>query len=320
MSIKFLSALFGPRSEGNVFVTRLPNVKDGSKGHPRRVTREVESIEKFVAKHDAAGYAIYFCVSTLKPGEVWRNKKNLFEIVCLHADLDFKGIVETRAQIERVLKHLPLRPQLVNFSGNGLHCYWLLDKALLGSDIERVERLLERLADVLAADPAVCHCAALMRLPGSHNTKNGKWTEVVTVTKRKGSYSLDELEEWLTKATPLLRRVANNSGGGGGGAFAAYGASIIVRAPVDVERRLGEMQFQGGGESAIHQTQVSVSAALLNRGWSIDAVVERVLKATVEAAGPEGRGWDWDAEARGIREMCETWLEKHPRVFFTEGD
>ena len=38
-SVEFLSALFGPRSQGNVFITRLPNVKGGSKGHPKRVTR-----------------------------------------------------------------------------------------------------------------------------------------------------------------------------------------------------------------------------------------------------------------------------------------
>ena len=177
-------------------------------------------------------------MSTLKPGAVWRDKKNISEIVCLHADLDFKGIVETRDEIERVLKRLPLRPQLVNFSGNGLHCYWVFDEALLASNenIERVERSLKRLADVLAADLAVCQCAALMRVPGSHNTKRDQWTEVVNVTKRKGSYSLEELEEWLASESPRLRRVAAKDN-----PFIAYGAQHIVRAPVDVERRLGEM-------------------------------------------------------------------------------
>lgn len=94
-SVEFLSALFGPRSQENVFITRLPNVKGGS-GHPKRVTRQADSVHDFVTKYDAPGYAIYFCVSTLKPGAVWRDKKNISEIVCLHADLDFKGIVETR--------------------------------------------------------------------------------------------------------------------------------------------------------------------------------------------------------------------------------
>ena len=288
---------------------RERGIRSASRGRPI-------ASHNFVTKYDAPGYAIYFCVSTLKPGEVWRNKKNLSEIVCLHADLDFKGIVETRDEIERVLKRLPLRPQLVNFSGNGLHCYWVLDKALLASDenIARVERSLKRLADVLAADLAVCHCAALMRVPGSHNTKRDKWTEVVNITKRKGSYSLDELEEWLTSEAPRLRRVAATDN-----PFAAFAAQHIVRAPVDVDQRLGEMQYQGG-ENAIHLTQLSVTAALLNRGWSIDDVVARVLDDTVLAAGSEGTGWDWEAEADALYEMCESWLEKHPRVFFTEED
>ena len=36
-----------------------------------------------------------------------------------------------------------------------------------------------------------------MRLPGSHNRKNGEWSEVRTVTARAGSYPFAELEQWL---------------------------------------------------------------------------------------------------------------------------
>jgi hypothetical protein len=51
---------------------------------------------------------------------------------------------------------------------------------------------------------------------------------------------------------------------------------------------------------------------LLNRGTSIDEVVEVLLAATRAAAGSFGQRWNWQREERAIRGMCETWLAKHP--------
>jgi len=72
------------------------------------------------------------------------------------------------------------------------------------------------------------------------------------------------------------------------------------------------MRHQGPGDSAIHPTQLSVSAALINRGTPVDEVVEILLAATRAAAGDAGRGWSWEREERELRRMCRTWIEKHP--------
>ena len=209
----FLSRIFGSRSEGALFITRLPNEKGGGGHHPRCVTRLCDVVEQFIEKHDQPGFAIYFCVSTLKPGRTWRNKRNVNELVCLHADVDLKGIDATPAKVKRVLASLPLPPQIVVFSGHGYHAYWVLTKALPASEqnITRLEAALKKLADVLAADKQVCHVAALMRLPGSHNTKHGEWTEVRTVTKRPGSFTFERIEKWLNKATryPQWKAISN---------------------------------------------------------------------------------------------------------------
>jgi hypothetical protein len=42
---------------------------------------------------------------------------------------------------------------------------------------------------------------------------------------------------------------------------------------IDVESRLAAMRYQGAGDAGIHATQVSVTAALFNRGQVIDDVV-----------------------------------------------
>jgi hypothetical protein len=95
--------------------------------------------------------------------------------------------------------------------------------------------------------------------------------------------------------------------------FEEYGAAHTFVAPIDVERRLAEMQYRGPGETGIHLTQLSTTAALLVRGWRVEDVVVRVLQATREAAGPAGRSWSWRVEARGLRDMCRSWLDKHPQ-------
>jgi hypothetical protein len=318
---RFLIAMFGARSSAPVFITSLANDRSATRRIPPRqiVTRDIERVEAFAAKWDQPERALYFCVATLKPGILRRAKENLAELICLHADLDLKNIEGTRREVEAALKRLPLPPQLVVFSGHGLHAYWLLDKALPANEenIARVERLLKLLADVVAGDPAVCECSRVMRLPGSHNSKNGEWVLVKMVSERTGSYSLAQLETWLKIAKPVLQRRLSEKKRPDN-PWLAYGEEHTFRAPVDVEERLEEMQYQGPGETSIHNTQLSVTAALLTRGFQIDDVVFRVLRATVVAAGPEGRGWDWFEEERGLRAMCRSWLNKHPPVFFNE--
>ena len=70
------------------------------------------------------------------------------------------------------------------------------------------------------------------------------------------------------------------------------------------------MRYQGSGDTSIHQTQLAVSAALLNRGVAVDEVVATILAATRTAAGDAGARWNWHHEERDVRKMCETWQRK----------
>jgi len=74
------------------------------------------------------------------------------------------------------------------------------------------------------------------------------------------------------------------------------------------------MRYGGAGETAVHPTQISVSAALLNRGHPLDEVVATVLAATRVAAGQHADSWNWRREEREVRRMCVDWLGKHPEI------
>jgi hypothetical protein len=319
---RFLAELF-EYSEGAVFVTSLSNDRAATGRLPPRqiVTRNRKLVEHFVEHWDVPGRATYFAVATLRPGITRRAKENLSEIVCLHADLDFKSIEASPKEIQRKLARFAAPPSIVVHSGNGLHAYWRLREPLLATtdNIARVEAALRRIAYLLAGDPAVCECSRLLRLPGSHNSKRGEWLDVRVLRARRRSYKLHKLEEILARAPQLLqRRISACAPDEPVNFFEGLGKAQTFAAPVDVDRRLAEMEHHGPDETSIHNTQLSVSAALLKRGWSVEAVVERVLKATEAAVGREGRGWDWHREERDLRLMCRKWLEKHPQVVFVE--
>jgi hypothetical protein len=320
--IPFLTRLF-KQSKAPVFVTSLANNKNEGRQYPPRwiMTRTAEEVERFAAKWDVPGRALYFCVGTLKPGAPRRCKETLSELVGAHVDIDFKDITDKPAVVRRVLTELKFSPSVVNHSGHGLHAYWILRQPMPATprNIERLEVVLQHLAGVLVGDRHVAQAAALLRLPGSHNSKAGDWLEVRTLTPLRSVtyYLFSQLEHWaFTLKAPLLNCRERAKSTAAVDPWLALAEEQSFRAPIDVERRLADMYFHGHDEDGVHATQLSVTAALLQRGFTVDHVVSKVLQATVEAAGLEGRGWDWHHEKRELRKMCASWREKHPRIYF----
>jgi P4 family phage/plasmid primase-like protien len=325
----FLVAVFGPVSSAPVFLCSLPNAdaRDREKGERYVLTRDRETIHGHVAKWDRPDRGLFFSVGTLRHGArpqaaggSPRCKANLAEIVCLHADVDFKGVEIGRDEILARVRALPCPPSVIVFSGRGLHLYWLLNEAIEATDeaIERVEALNAQVADLVGGD-AVQDACRLMRVPGTHNTKDGGWTEVEIVEARyEPRYEIGDLEEMLAMMSPVIRRRAPSSGLAGAvqttNPFLAAAARLGFKPPIDVEQRLAAMAYQGAGDAAIHTTQLAVTAALLTRGADPEETVESVLAATRAAAGEYGARWNWTREDRAIRRMCEDWTRKHPEI------
>ena len=317
IAANFIARLFGPASEQRVYLASLPNKEDG-KGEPGErhvITRELPDIERFMRKWDRPKRALYFCVATVQSDARRRAKDTIAEIILLHAEIDFKSVDLAPDAIMRKLGELRLLPTIVIASGHGSHVYWLLREAILATPetIERVEAVLRQLCDHVGGDSACSEVSRLMRLPGSHNTKDGDWLDVTVLIDRPNlCYELDEIEEWLGEVAPLIRRkgeapIEDNP-------WLAVAGQFGIKPPIDVEQRLAAMRYGGGGDSSVHQTQISVTAALLTRGHPLDEVVATVLAATRVAAGQYAERWNWSREERAVRKMCTDWLAKHPEI------
>lgn len=312
-AIEFIKMAFGPTTEMPVHVCSLGNDRDGPH-QPRFVsTRDTSEVLRFISKWDQDGRGLFFCVGTLKPGTK-RLKENVSEIAFLHADIDFKDIIDTPADAERKLSQLRLQPSIIVRSGNGLHAYWLLREALTGDDQDRIEAALKLLADTVGGDVSVCEIARLMRLPGTHNTKNGQFLPVSIIEMKEGlKYELDDIEEWLSETSPVILRKERPPANIETNPFLIAAAALGFKPSIDVEKRLQAMSYMAGGEAAIHATQLAVSASLLNQGRDRSEVVSILLDATRAAAGLYGERWNWKREEKALDKMCGTWLSKHPQ-------
>jgi P4 family phage/plasmid primase-like protien len=307
-AIDFIKLAFGPTTEQPVHVCSLGNERDGPHA-PRFVsTRDLTDVSKFLAKWDKPERGLFFCVGTLKPGTK-REKANVAEIAFLHADIDFKGIIDSPADVERKLPLLRLPPSIVVRSGNGIHAYWLLTEA--STEFDRIEDALRLLADTVGGDMAVCEVSRLMRLPGSHNTKFGEFKPVDIIGVSDRRYELDDIEEWLSETSPVILRKERPTQSTADNPFLAAAQRLGFKPPLDVEKRLAEMSYMAGGDASVHTTQLAVSASLLNAGHDVEEVVSTLLEATRAAAGAYGARWNWKREERALRKMCETWLKKH---------
>jgi AAA domain-containing protein len=306
----FIADFFGA-STGSIYLCSLSN--DRNSGRPAEICGRGDSArldELVLHRWDRPDRGTFFCVNTVTSGQARRSKETVFEIVCLHADLDFDVIdVKPDAVLKR-LGQLTCLPSKVIHSGHGYHCYWLLNEALTATSkmVLQVETLLHSLADMLAGDPAVAEVARLMRLPGSFNTKNGERIPVQVIVDRPARYDLDDLSEWIAETRPLIPRKGEPK--------PAVNPFIAIKIPgaggpaVDVSARLAAMRHRGSGETGIHQTQLSASAALLSRGVDTEEVVAAILAATRTAAGAEGERWNWAHEEKDIRAMCASWVRK----------
>jgi RecA-family ATPase len=315
----FLSDLLLDRTTALIAVESLANDKP-LQFPPRSIqTRDTAKILDFVTEYNRAERGVFFGPATVKGP---RSKDNVAELVLVWSDLDFKHIDETPDEVLEQLKHLPLAPHIIIFSGHGYHCYWRIKMlAATAENKAKHEAALKALARILAADSKVAQCAALMRLPGTHNSKDGGRIEVTTVFEQteRGEYDIEEIETWLATAEPVLHNKEIKLVDGGSASlgpknpFDVYGESLAHYAErVDVEARLAAMRYQGHGETSVHATELSVTASMAR--CDPDANVEYVLWHVEQLNIRENLGWNMQDERQTLRRMLLSWYGKHPEL------
>jgi hypothetical protein len=295
----------------SIYVCSLPN--PGEPGRPHEcIADDPRVIEAFAEREDKPGRGVYDCVSPLKPGARNRSLETVDKVTKLHFDIDAKDVVEELDTVDERLASLPLPPTEVRNSGHGRHVDFVLKEPADPSDPALAE-VRSRLTNYLCGDRAVSHNAALMRRPGTHNSKNGAWIECTCLQRNDTRYDLFEIADWLdeVESRPLFTRCV---AGNGHDKDTTYSGS--PRPPIDVDARLAAMKFKGPGNSSIHQTQLSTTASLLRAGVALVETSRQVLAATraAVAGDPRAAKWNWAREELKIMRMGCDFIAKHPEL------
>jgi hypothetical protein len=299
-----------------IFICALPNSKRAGR-IPSLISDSPAAIEEFARRWDKPGYGVFRCVSVLKPGACRRSLESVGEIDGFYVDIDAKDVIESMAEISKRLAGLPLPPSELRNSGHGLHAVWRFKEVVSTDDAgaaAQATELLKRLTIFLCGDMAVAHPAALLREPGTHNSKNNEWLEVTYAARTNRRYDLFEFADWLDDVEGRTLFTRRETGNG-------HDKSATASAPehkprIDVEARLAAMKFEGPGEHSIHQTQLSITASLLRDGVALEEITRIVLAATRAsvAGNPQAADWNWRREELTILRMGVDFIAKHPEL------
>jgi hypothetical protein len=321
IAMDFLTTLFAFSESNRFFIGSRPNDASEDIDSPyeekfinaSRVA--YDKLPAFLGKWDVPGRAMYFCVGILKAKTSKRRKVSIAESCFLHADIDLDKIdIDSKLDdVVRKLKALRCPPTVIVASGHGLHGYWIFREPIPSTEMVRIERALKLLADFVGGDREPTHIAAFLRLPGSHNSKRGEWTEVKIIEQNTLRYEFDDLLEMIQERAPIILRKARERQHtvGESNEFEIYAKQF--KTPIKIKERLGAMMYMGGDVNGVHPTQRDVSAAMVNHGFEVDDIVNAIIAATRIAAGTYGADWDWDGkkgEEQRVRDMTLTWIAK----------
>jgi RecA-family ATPase len=273
---------------------------------------DLEDAEKFTAQWNKPGIGVYDCIGLLKDGATRRCKEEVAELGCIVCDLDIKNIEQPRDEIIRCLKNLVLPPSEIRDSGIGLHAIWKLREPVTDEPgIAEAETIMKQFAALLAGDPAPTHRAALLRRPGTYNSKSGGWALCQALENTGTHYDISEFADLFDLYSARALLTSNTTTVGSRDDHSKNTGEY--HEPVDTGARLAAMQFQGPGETGIHLTQLSVAASELRHGTPFDEVVELVLQATRDCVNSEP-SWDWSQEKTDIARMCVDFVNKNPET------
>jgi P4 family phage/plasmid primase-like protien len=274
---------------------------------------------------DKPGWGVFFGCCTRIRGRPTGSRADLAELVALHVDIDAYKHGFSKEEIVAALKSCPIPPTVIVDSGGGIHAYWLLREPLDvrlpadGPDTikEDVDAVLRQLAGVFAGDPAVCEIARVMRLVGTHNTKDGTLRPVVLLDASGPRYELSDLQATLDWLGPVLRAPEATDAASEPVETNPYleaAKRYAFKPSIDVEQRLATMAYQAEGPASVNATQRDVSASMVSKGHGDEEILELLLTETRRAAWPHGERWNWKREETKIQRLISDWREKLAKI------
>lgn len=188
-----------------------PNRKFGPGG--MRAASSFEDLKSIMHGFDRAGKSCWNGVAGYLPNATVATRNTIHSIKGFWHDIDLlpggtkSGALKALASLCAGTS-LP-RPNIVVDSGNGLHCYWILETAIpfdIWKPIANDLKIVIRTSPVIAKDVSrISDAVSVLRFPGTHNRKDSQNIKTVHVVPFDPSLMEWGLFDYRALATGLKR-------------------------------------------------------------------------------------------------------------------
>ncbi len=151
------------------------------------------------------GLDVYFGVNP-RVGQAG-GKENVHWLVAFHAEIDYgqdghkkAPEYETYEDALAAINTFHIEPTLINHSGGGFHCYWVLNEPVKVSEIglDALENVNRALMAGVKADGGTHNINRILRVPGTFNFKIPQNPRAVTVISESGpTYDIDVFKPFM---------------------------------------------------------------------------------------------------------------------------
>ena len=156
------------------------------------------------------GIDVYFGVNPRIGGG--GKKENIPYLSAFHAEIDYgktghkkESPHEAYDDALSAIQSFEPEPTIVNHSGGGFHCYWVLSNPVKVSDIgiPVLESINKTLSEKLGGDRGTQDISRVLRIPGTFNLKmpdNPRSVTLISNTHRK--YNYKDFEQFMSAEAP----------------------------------------------------------------------------------------------------------------------
>ena len=202
----FLDKIFNPVLENNIGDIEVRTFPNGQwpEQYFCQTAKEASEIAFNLCN---SGVDVYFGVNprTGKAGK----KENVHYVSAFHAEVDYgtdghkkKSDYENYDEAIKAITKFNPQPTLINLSGGGLHCYWLLSAPVKTDDIgvDKLESINKYFLQQLGGDKGTHNLDRVLRIPGTYNFKLPDNPREVRVVHSNGPvYDFDDFKSFMSR-------------------------------------------------------------------------------------------------------------------------